>query len=324
MNDDVVMRVILVALLILYHSFAPFSGNWDPIYSFDSPVYFWIGKFGYSFFLEAFVFISGLLAGYQFVAGGGNSKIYDGKFVLKKAKRLLLPSVVFSVIYFACFYKWEGSVAFIRSILDGCGHMWFLPMLFWCFVCLWLMSKINMHPYWLLAFAFFLTFAYNGLLPLRIGRAFYYFFFFLLGYFVHQGYMKKILDTRWAVIITLAAVFVVSYVACVAVRFHIVVSRLLRTLSAFCGLTACYLIVLRFIPKDGVALPRWMIVISRYSFGIYILQQFVLQAIYYNTSLPLVVDYILTPWIGVLLAFVLSFAGTHLMLKTRVGRFLVG
>lgn len=71
MNDVVVMRVILVALLILYHSFAPFSGNWDPIYSFDSPVYFWIGKFGYSFFLEAFVFISGLLAGYQFVAGGG-------------------------------------------------------------------------------------------------------------------------------------------------------------------------------------------------------------------------------------------------------------
>ena len=53
----------------------------------------------------------------------------------------------------------------VYSILNGCGHMWYLPMLFWCFVLTWLLLQTKMKEQYrvliLLAlyFLFFLTFA---------------------------------------------------------------------------------------------------------------------------------------------------------------------
>lgn len=65
-------------------------------------IYYWIASLSYSFMLETFVFISGYVFGYQVRTKFGNNVDFHN-CVTKKAKRLLVPSIVFSAIYFIIF-----------------------------------------------------------------------------------------------------------------------------------------------------------------------------------------------------------------------------
>jgi len=179
------MRLILIVLLILYHSFAPFCGGWRMIDGMQpNETYFWIGKSAYSFFLEAFVFISGLLAAKSI--GKADPSSLDKQFIYKKIKRLLIPSVVFSLLYFLFFYKWQGVFHFEYSIINGCGHLWFLPMLFWCFIGLYIVARKDYHPYAVLGIASILSICYIGAIPFQLGNAMHYFLFFYLGYIIQK------------------------------------------------------------------------------------------------------------------------------------------
>lgn len=66
------IRVVIILLLIIYHSFAPFCSSWEIIPGMNGQytLYSWISLLAYSFMLESFVFISGYIFGYQYVAGG--------------------------------------------------------------------------------------------------------------------------------------------------------------------------------------------------------------------------------------------------------------
>ena len=119
--DVVVIRLILIVLLVLYHSFAIYNGAWSiPEGIHEVKSYWWLASFAYSFMLEAFVFISGYVWGYQV-----RTK-YDGivdfnTTVVKKAKRLLIPSVIFSFIYLICF-NWNNSMTWGGA--DILCHKW--------------------------------------------------------------------------------------------------------------------------------------------------------------------------------------------------------
>ena len=328
LNDIVIMRLILIALLIIYHSFAPFCGNWaafDEEYS--SPVYFWIGKLSYSFFLEAFVFISGLLAGYNAIIKPIKEQSFQ--YIIKKVKRLIIPSIVFSIVYFICFYEWNSLPGTIYSILNGCGHLWFLPMLFWCFVALWIVSKINLHNYLILSFAIICALLSNDILPMRIGSAMYYFLFFYIGYLISGGKLKCLVHPHISVIILFSTIFICLFVGKYNMQIYsglwggVIFPHLYQVAMSFSGLMATYLIVEFNVPNRCV-LPHFLIILSRYSFGIYIMQQFILKYLYYYTSLPKFVDYILVPWIGIIVALLLSIIITHVSIKTRIGHYLLG
>lgn len=65
LEDVVFMRVVLIVLLVLYHSFAIFNGAWEKLADYpDIPAYWWIATSSYAFMLEAFVFISGYVFGH--------------------------------------------------------------------------------------------------------------------------------------------------------------------------------------------------------------------------------------------------------------------
>ena len=65
--DEVsLIRPVLICLLVLYHSFAPYCEAWEPFEGYiPSLSYWWIGKAAYSFMLPMFVFISGYIWSYQ-------------------------------------------------------------------------------------------------------------------------------------------------------------------------------------------------------------------------------------------------------------------
>ena len=134
--DVVAIRIILIILLVMYHALCPFTGNWSSPYDGfqDVIAYEWIGLLTHQFRLQGMVFISGLLFGYN-MTKKEKQELHFLPFILQKAKRILLPCLFFGIIYYLLFFDLSaGWTTIVYRILNGCGHLWFLPMIFWCFV----------------------------------------------------------------------------------------------------------------------------------------------------------------------------------------------
>jgi len=97
--DEVnIIRPIVIVLLVLMHSFTIYAGGWSmPEGIHDVRAYFWIAKMSFSCMLEIFVFISGYLFAYQIYEL--KMKYTFKKILSSKFKRLIIPSIVFSLFY---------------------------------------------------------------------------------------------------------------------------------------------------------------------------------------------------------------------------------
>lgn len=88
-----------------------------------------------SFGIEMFTFISVYVYAYQLIELKRTPTFF--KILKNKSRRLILPSIFFSLIYYFMF-KFDNlnNTDFINalySIIIGQGDLLFLPMLFWCF-----------------------------------------------------------------------------------------------------------------------------------------------------------------------------------------------
>lgn len=335
LNDVIVMRVLLVVLLLVYHAFAPFCGSWPAIDSFHTNVaYEIIGLISYSFFLEAFVFISGMLVGLK-IRKSPDSQKYN-YLISNKFRRLIIPSILFSVIYYFLFYDMDAApLKIIFEIMNGCGHLWFLPMLFWCFVGLWMMIRTSINPWIILLFSMLISFLSTNILPFRIGSSIYYFVFFYVGYGIERGHFKFIRSYSKSRIITISLIFVSTLFIKLYPNFNgerylldnqminLIIAKLLKFVLAMSGIFMSYWVI-NYCLRDIKKLPNWMEKVSVCSFGIYILQQFILKGLYYYTEMPYWVDEMLVPWIGLVIAFAASYIGSNILLSSKYGRMLIG
>ena len=71
-------------------------------------------------------------------------------------------------------------------------------------------------------------------------------------------------------------------------------------------------------------IPQWLIKLGGLCFGVYLLQQFILMGLYYYTELPVILGCYWLPWVGFLIALIGSLVFAWLLVKTKVGRFLIG
>lgn len=181
LNEVIIIRLVLICCLVLYHSFAPYGNAWRSLSDQFILPYFWISKISYSFFLGSFVFVSGFLYAHGDLIKGEQPLV---SVLKKKGKRLIVTSVIFSIIYLLIFGLKAGeSISHaIYSIVEGRGHMWFLPMLFWLFIAMELTKRTKLKPSVVLVTAFILSVMEILPLPLRLDSAFQYFIFFYLGY----------------------------------------------------------------------------------------------------------------------------------------------
>lgn len=104
------MRAASILLLVAYHSFAIFAGNWQ--YPYDQSIatqpalYCVIGNALSRVSFQPFLFISG----YLFACQLSTDKWTLKRLMSSKIKRLLLPSIIFSTLYCLCFdYPWSTS-----------------------------------------------------------------------------------------------------------------------------------------------------------------------------------------------------------------------
>lgn len=340
--DVCAIRLILIILLVLYHAFAIFCDGWTPLDNYPEPAaYWWIGKSAYSFMLEAFVFISGYVYGYQIYRNP--EKLSLKAVVQSKLKRLILPSIIFSTVYYLLFYDLGEPIwKIVYSILCGTGHMWFLPMLFWCFIFTFIAEKTGIRHIYIIMSAFVMVVISAVPLPLRLSSALYYFLFFYTGYLIKRKAwdVRELFSSRNTIasVSTYLCLFVgltmlqskylgggiqPTDIEIVNKGISIVIKTMIKLSIGFSGVIAMYSVTNHIIGQNST-MSQALIDMSSYCFGIYIYQQFILKYLYYYTELPYAVSPYLLPWAGFAIALVLSFVLTYLTRKTKFGNMLIG
>ena len=102
LDEILFIRPILIVLLIFVHCFTVFNGGWPSFVGYkECTSYMWISRICYSFMLETFTFVSGYVYAYQVLDLQKTSTF--GTLVKQKVDRLILPSVIFSLIYLQLF-----------------------------------------------------------------------------------------------------------------------------------------------------------------------------------------------------------------------------
>ncbi len=336
LNEVTLMRSILALLIVFTHAFTCYNGSWhQPEGYVDIPLYKWLTRASFAFALEAFVFISGYLFAFQRITLHRTDGFLS--LTLNKLKRLILPSIIFSFLYFVLFEQYKGMGNMLYSIINGCGHMWFLPMLFWCFIGAWLLINLKISDGWKLALLAVLNLVAIIPLPLRFTNSASFLFFFYLGFlfYKYRTIVERVISPRSIVSLWLA--FIVSFVllrpfvdwlenVTVIDTFQKVIiaigKNVCQLVFASIGVIAFYCTSYYYVQKHP--LSRATIIVSACCFGIYIFQQFILLGAYYYTGLPTVVGPYWLPWCGFIIAGIISFVLTTILLKTQIGRVLIG
>lgn len=348
LEDICVIRIILIFLLIIYHSFCPYTTSfWENPQGYTIPLYYWIGRTSYSFMLETFVFISGLILGYQ-VLRKGESTLTFNRLVKNKTKRLIIPSIIFSVFYYLLFLDLNNPpFSILMEIIEGAGHLWFLPMLFWCFVGIYILTRFSLRKE-LLVFLLFVIACLSVIkLPFRVNQSLYFLLFFYIGYSVglRQIDLSKFQNAKS--ILVLFILFVILFPGLSYLRYGISemsmvnvigggISMRIKLLAIYSfqhfsqiiystiGLFLIYSLVNYLINRNIINVNRLIVNLSTYCFGVYIFQEFIIRIFYYKIGAITRLNAYLFPWASILITLCLSLILTHLTLKTRIGRFLLG
>ena len=336
LDEVTLMRTILAILIVFMHSFTCYNGSWEqPAGYVDMPLYKWLARTSFAFTLESFVFLSGYLYAFQRITLQRTDGFW--KLTINKLKRLILPSIIFSVLYFVLFFEYKGVGDAVYSIINGCGHMWYLPMLFWCFVGGWFLEQVKIKDGWKMAFLVALNLLNVISLPLRISTAVTYLVYFYGGCLVykHSDKIKNYITPRnlvfsWVIFIILFAVFrplpdilsVDSTCSNAHKALMLVLCHVGQLIYASVGSAAFYMTAVYFTQHHQLYKNKKKI--SASCFGIYLFQQFVLQLLYYKTEFSMLVGPCWLPWCGFLITILVSFVVSSLFLKTKTGRFLIG
>ena len=340
------IRPILLVLLVFYHAFAIYSGAWNPIEGYpEVPAYWWLDKLSYAFMLEMFVFISGYVFGFQ-VRTKGEEKLKAKNLLLGKFKRLMIPCMVFSLLYILLFgHITQPIQKTLYGLVNGVGHMWFLPMLFWCFVGVWVIEKLHLKAKWVIPVLVMCSICSFLPLPLHLGTAMYYMVFFYVGYILQKEdiSLERFYTLKHCIILVVA--FCVLFPTLTLLKGNIgnltgwgklidnqlvikvinaSLANILRIIYSSVGLAMLFFIVGYKEKNRKTPLPNWIVEKGNLCFGVYFLQQFILKGLYNYTDLPGILGCYWLPWVGFVVALIGSILLAQLLVKTKTGMFLIG
>lgn len=333
------MRPVLIVLLVMYHAFAPYCGAWvKPQYIENVDIYRWIAHFASAFRLEGFVFISGYV--FTFQLQQKNKFVSVWNLVKSKAERLLLPCVVFGLIYYLLFFDIKLSLNDICKIFNGIAHLWYLPCLFWLFVVQYIIVKYTLdssqkYKCLLVLCVSVLPIVSIIDMPLQLGRVAYYLMFFYGGGFFFQYYEVIVNKCSCNKVMILWVLFVIVVLSMYMVienndkRIELCLSRVaklpycianvyLKIIIAWIGIIALYMTALLFSKKHRV--NDSIIKIGTYGYGVYVFHQFILIYLYRKTTIPAYLGSYYLPWFGFIITLIFSFVLAYVVRKTVIGK----
>ena len=340
LSNVVLLRNILI-ILVFYHAFAIYSGAWSPIKGFpEIRAYWWLDKLSYAFMLELFVFISGYVFGYQ-VRVKGESKLQAKDLFWGKFKRLMIPSMVFSLLYIFLLGNIEQPIyKTAYDLVNGVGHMWFLPMLFWCFVGVWIIEKLHLKPKWMIPLLILVSVCSFLPLPLQMAASMYYILFFYVGYIIQRNDISLdwLYTKRSAIVTTLSFLVLFPLLTLTKERIGVIqtevcddqllmkvflvsIQKAIQLVYSSAGIFMMLSLVGGFLKNHNI--PQWTEQVAALSFGVYLFQQFILMGLYYHTTLPSLIGANGLPWLGFVSGLFGSLLMAYWIRKTKIGRLLI-
>ncbi len=197
LNEVDIIRTSAILLVVLAHCIGPY------IETLPSSGVIFERNYGFKVFtrlLQAFRMPAiVLMAGYVFNFMSQRNTESLKKLIISKFRRLIIPSLVFSLVWILIFSKDVNPMKKIHMLLSGAEHLWFLPMLFWNFIFGYLLFKINVqqtgYKILLFLFLFIVSFISPWVFPniFGISRAFSFIVFFYIGIQLYE-YRENIIQ----------------------------------------------------------------------------------------------------------------------------------
>ncbi|NKE05511.1 acyltransferase family protein [Mesobacillus selenatarsenatis] len=190
-------KFILIFFVVFGHLLRSFIEDNEMIYN--------LYKVIYTFHMPAFILVSG------FFARGFNKKGY----VMKIAKKLILPYFIFQLIYSIFYYFLYSKSTFTMDPLNPHWSLWFLISLFCWNIMLIGFSKLNAPIGLLVAFGMGLGVGYVDWISnyLSLSRTFVFFPLFLIGYHLSKDHISTLTRPAFkaGALVTFALVFLGFY-----------------------------------------------------------------------------------------------------------------
>lgn len=244
------------------------------------------------------------------------------KFLLNKTHRLLIPFIVLG----ALINLTEYGKNIIDILYGQPNHLWYCLMLFYVFIICWIVEKkISRKVNIVLMILSFMIVCYGKSYlyktPLGLYQPLYFYCFFYAGCLFREHFEKKFFTSNASIII----VSLMYIICCLFYNNHL------------CGIMAISHIILAFwiakkicdskAYRENEFVQKTVDTISKYSFGVYVLHQWIIWNLTREPHLlsyvkPMLEQhYIVAPIIACIAIFGICLILTHFICKTRVGRY---
>ena len=331
LQDVVIVRTISIIGVVAFHAYGMMcaSAHFPATQQVYNDIYFRINQCGFiNIAMPLFVFISGYLFSFLLLKGKYVSYM---ELLKNKSTRLIIPYLFFTVIMMLTTnnFSWRPLYA------GGYWHLWYIPMLLWCFVICYPIHKIARDNL-LIKFLFLSLFLCLYFIPpsefplFGIKNLNPNICWFYLGYMFFP-YREKIIQiiAKYYLALPLLIIYVMSNVLYVNKYGDYSLSSII---SSFSGLVLLWFIINKVIAvKSKIADITIIKEIDKTSFGIYIFHNWFQMYMISRTAqniLPLeqwAADHVvLFPLLFFISSFILSYIATKITLKTHIGRFLIG
>lgn len=323
------MRALSIIAVVIFHVYGyMYAAHFPDSRDVYQQTYYWFNQcFIINIAMPVFTFISGFLFNYLYSKGGKYRDFIP--FAKNKILRLLLPFWVFGLIMMLT----TNSLNLYSLFIEGTfWHLWYLPLLFWCFIISWLILKFIRIP--LIKLLIFPIFWLIPLLkieqPMILGThnilEWYWIFYFGIIVADFEDKIFKYIHKFYLWIPMLLIYLFVTFQQ--PTEYGEVTLRYL--LFTPLVLLSSWFIFSQIRNFDNIVC-KVLLNISKYSFGIYIFHNWIGLYCVSRTAknlLPLselAMDHIiLFPLVLTVVVFGLSYLLTFMLQKTKVGRLLLG
>ena len=323
------LRVFCIIVVVFFHCY---QMMWSPAHFSNSVVmykelYYTPVQCGVfiNVAMPLFVFISGYLFEYLLQFG---KYLTWGNLLQKKGVRILLPYFVFGLFFMATTGNWHP----LQLLNGGYWHLWFLPMLFWCFIVGYGVFKMQCKIWQelILLAINFTTSLMSKIIPMWFGLHditiwFYWFYLGMLCYKYRDTLSSYLSKYKLSILLLICSIAII-------VLFPVEYGE--STWYGNLAVTCC--IVSISCLMSGIDWSKFKVIspivkFSAYSFGIYIWHNWVAVMLISKTSqrlfgLPeLAANHvILFPLCFSLITLAISWGLSWAMMKTKIGKFLIG
>lgn len=322
------MRVFCILVVVFFHCYQMMwaKSHFPLTIAVYKDLYFNVIECGaINIAMPLFVAISGYLFCYLLMLDKYSTW---GNLLKKKGARILLPYYLFSLFFMITTDSWS----LVDLFKGGYWHLWFLPMLFWCFILGYGLYRMRLKVYMeviLMVILFGGTLIYGFFVKwLGLARIHYWFYWFYLGFlcyksrYILSSYLSKY---KLSILLLLCSI---AIIVLFPVEFGDVTWYGNFAVTCFIVSISCLMSNVDW-SKCKVTAP--VVKFSAYSFGIYIWHNWVALMLISNTSkqlfgLPELAGnhVILFPLCFSLITLAISWGLSWGMMRTKVGKFLIG